>query len=268
MRNIETFRRALNERRALKIISGINNMDLDRVRMVVSSAIEAGADAVDVSADRRVLTMVREMIESANSSISLFASSVNPSELAEAVNVHHVDAIELGNFDALYREGRSFSSMEVLSLVRETLSMIEEHRSEVMFSVTIPGSISVNDQISLARELEMLHIDLIQTEGYVSEEMKLENTRTMLNRAELTLSNTIELSRNTELPIMTSSNINTVTASMAFAAGASAIGCGSCVNRLESQIQMLAVIKNLREISNRNWNWSMNHMSTRRESLV
>ncbi|MBR1907456.1 DUF561 domain-containing protein [bacterium] len=268
MRNMENFKRALSERRALKIIAGMNNMDLDRVRMVVSSAMEAGADAVDVSANRQVLTMVREMMENSNSTMALFASSVNPSELAEAVNVHHVDAIELGNFDALYREGRSFSSMEVLSMVRETLSMIEEHRAEVMFCVTIPGSLSVNDQISLVRELEMMNIDMIQTEGYVSEEMTLENTRTLLNRAELTLSNTIELSRNTELPIMTASNINTVTASMAFAAGASAIGCGSCVNRLESQIQMMAVIKNLREIANRSWNWSMNHMSTRRESLV
>ena len=36
MRNIETFKRALNEKRALKIISGINNIDLDRVKMVVS----------------------------------------------------------------------------------------------------------------------------------------------------------------------------------------------------------------------------------------
>ena len=128
MRNIETFKRALNEKRALKIISGINNIDLDRVKMVVSSAIEAGADAVDVSANHNVLSMVKDMIETSNSSIALFASSVNPTELAEAVNVHHVDAIELGNFDALYREGRSFSSMEVLSLVRETLSMIEENR--------------------------------------------------------------------------------------------------------------------------------------------
>ena len=78
MRNIETFKRALNEKRALKIISGINNIDLDKVKMVVSSAIEAGADAVDVSANSRVLTMVKEMIESANSSISLFASSIKP----------------------------------------------------------------------------------------------------------------------------------------------------------------------------------------------
>lgn len=266
MRNIETFKRALNEKRALKIISGINNIDLDKVKMVVSSAIEAGADAVDVSANSRVLTMVKEMIESANSSISLFASSIKPTELAEAVNVHHVDAIELGNFDALYREGRNFSSMEVLSLVRETLSMIEENRSNVMFCVTIPGSISINDQISLGRELESLNIDLIQTEGFVQNESNLESTRTWLNRAELTLSNTIELSRNIELPIMTASNINTVTASMAFAAGASAIGCGSCVNKLESQIQMLAVIKNLREISNRNMNMNMN--MNRKESLA
>ena len=31
MRNIETFKRALNEKRALKIISGINNIDLLKI---------------------------------------------------------------------------------------------------------------------------------------------------------------------------------------------------------------------------------------------
>lgn len=74
----------------------------------------------------------------------------------------------------------------------------------------------------------------------------------LLNQAEVTIANTIELSKNIELPIMTSSHINTVTAQLAFAAGASVIGCGSCINKLESKISMLAVISNLMEIANRN----------------
>ena len=252
MRRIELFKQALNEKRALKVISGINNFDLERVEMIVSSAIEANATAIDVAATQEVLELSNRLISESDSNITLIASSINPIELANAVNIHNVDAIELGNFDALYKDGLSMNSTKILDLVRETLSLIENRRSEIMFSVTIPGSLEISEQISLARELESMNIDLIQTEGFVSEINNFEGARAWLNRAELTISNTLELSKNIELPIMTSSNINTITAQFAFAAGASAIGCGSCVNRLESKISMLAVISNLVEIANRN----------------
>ena len=253
MNSIELFKQALSEKRALKVISGINNMNLEKVEMVVSSAIEAKATAIDVAANEEVLSLATRLISESNSDITLFASSINAIELANAVNNFDVNAIELGNFDALYNQGITMSSIQIINIVKETLSMInEEMRSQILFSVTIPGSLAINEQISLARELESLGIDLIQTEGFVSQASQFEGARAWLNRAELTISNTLELSRNIELPIMTSSNINTTTAQFAFAAGASAIGCGSCINRLESKISMLAVISNLIEISNRN----------------
>ena len=42
---------------------------------------------------------------------------------------------------------------------------------------------------------------------------------------------------------MTASGITTTTAAMAFAAGASAIGVGSCVNKLNSEIEMIAMAR-------------------------
>ncbi|MBR1680639.1 DUF561 domain-containing protein [bacterium] len=255
MRRIEMFKQAMNEKRALKVMSGINNWDLEIVEMIVSSAIESKATAIDVAAKEEVLELSQRLISESNSDIMLMASSIIPMELANAVNLHNVDAIELGNFESLYKEGLSMTSSQIISLVEETLSLIQENRSEILFSVTIPGMLPISEQISLARKLEEMNIDLIQTEGYVSQEMmnlELEGSRMWLNRAELTISNTLELSRNIELPIMTSSNINTITAQFAFAAGASVIGCGSCINRLESKISMLAVISNLMEIANRN----------------
>jgi len=253
MNSIELFKQALSEKRALKVISGINNLNLEKVEMVVSSAIEAKATAIDVAANEEVLSLATRLISESNSDITLFASSISAIELANAVNNFRVNAIELGNFDALYNQGITMSSIQILDIVKETLSLISsEMRSQILFSVTIPGSLAINEQISLARELESLGIDLIQTEGFVSQASNFEGARAWLNRAELTISNTLELSRNIELPIMTSSNINTTTAQFAFAAGASAIGCGSCINRLESKISMLAVISNLVEIANRN----------------
>ena len=254
MNSIELFKQALSEKRALKVISGINNLNLEKVEKVVSSAIEAKATAIDVAAKEDVLSLATRLISEAKSDIALFASSISAIELANAVNNFNVNAIELGNFDALYNQGiTTMSSIQILDIVKETLSLInKEIRSQILFSVTIPGSLAINEQISLARELESLGIDLIQTEGFVSQASSFEGARAWLNRAELTISNTLELSRNIELPIMTSSNINTTTAQFAFAAGASAIGCGSCINRLESKISMLAVISNLVEIANRN----------------
>ena len=220
--------------------------------------------------NREILSLATNLISEANSDIVLFASSINPVDLAMAVNEYNVDAIELGNFDALYKEGISMTADQIIDIVNETLSLISEKRDEILFSVTIPGSLTIAEQIDLARKLEALHIDLIQTEGYVSQINNFEGARAWLNRAELTISNTLELAKNIELPIMTASNINTTTAQLAFAAGASAIGCGSCINRLESKISMLAVISNLVEIANRNGIMmaALNHHNIETASLV
>ncbi|MBQ3311055.1 DUF561 domain-containing protein [bacterium] len=270
MKRIEFFKQALKEKRALKVISGINNFDIKKAEMVISSAIEAKATAIDVAAKEEILILANKLISESNSNIALIASSINAKELADAVNIHNVDAIELGNFDALYKEGFSMSADKIIEIVNETLSLISQKRSEIMFSVTIPGEMAISEQISLARKLEEMHIDIIQTEGYVSKINNFEGARAWINRAELTISNTFELSKNIELPIMTASNINTTTAQLAFAAGASAIGCGSCVNRLDSKIAMLAVISNLVEIANRNGIMiaALNNESIKNVSLV
>ena len=244
MSRIDLFKQALSERRAVKIISGIDNFDADRVRNVVIAAEQAGASAVDICADREIVSMVRSMTD-----MPIFVSSVKPQELAMAVSLG-ADAIELGNFDALYKNGFSMNYTQVMDLVRETLSLI--NKEDVFFCVTIPGSLEMSEQISMARELESLGIDLIQTEGHYSSESVPTGVLGLLERAQLTLANTIEISRNVDIPVMTASGINPTTASLAFASGASAIGCGSCVNKLDSEISMIAVSKSLVEIASRN----------------
>ncbi len=244
MSRIDSFKQALMEKRAVKIIAGIDNFDADRVKNVVLAANQAGASAVDICADREIISMVREL-----TNMPIFVSSIKPQDLAMSIAMG-ADAIELGNFDALYKNGISMTGSQVMDLVRETLSMI--NKEEVFFSVTIPGNIEISEQISMARELESMGIDLIQTEGHYSNTDIPNGVRGLVERAELTISNTIEISRNVEIPVMTATGINPTTASLAFAAGASAIGCGSCVNKLDSEISMIAVSKELVEIANRN----------------
>lgn len=245
MSRINSFRKHLNEKRAVKIIAGIDNFDINNIKKVVRAAENANAGAVDICADENIISEIRNMTD-----IPVFVSSILPSELARAVELG-ADAVELGNFDALYKKGLSFSKEEVLRLTDETINLLGENR--VFFSVTIPGELSVNEQIELARNLEARHIDLIQTEGHFSAAKQTDGVRGLLERAELTLANTIELTRNVEIPVMTATGINPTTAALAFAAGASAIGCGSCINKLDSEISMTATANQLVEIATENF---------------
>ena len=244
MARIDSFKHALEEKRAVKVIAGIDNFDVENIKKVVSSAEKANASAVDICAREDIIREVRSMTD-----LPLFVSSIVPSELVRAVELG-ADAIELGNFDVLYKKGTSFSAQDVLRLARETKDMLDNR--EVFFSVTIPGEISTADQIELAEKLEAMGIDLVQTEGHYTSEVELSGARALMDRAELTISNTIELARNVEMPIMTATGINPTTAPFAFAAGASAIGCGSCVNKLTSDLAMVATISSLVEIANKN----------------
>jgi len=244
MKRIDSFRQHLEEKRAVKVIAGIDNFDVENVKMVVTAANQAGASAIDICADREIIKAARAMTE-----LPLFVSSIVPEELAMAIEMG-ADAIELGNFDALYRKGLRMNAEEVLALTRRTLGLI--NRAETFFSVTIPGHISIGDQIELARQLEGLGIDLIQTEGAAITDSRSEGARGLLETAQVSIANTIELARNTEIPIMTASGITTTTAAMAYAAGASAIGVGSCINKMDSSIGMISVARSLVEIATAN----------------
>ena len=244
MARIDLFKQHLQEKKAVKIIAGIDNFDIQNSKKVVTSAENSGASAVDICAKEEIVKEIRSITE-----LPLFVSSIVPQELVRAVELG-ADAIELGNFDVLYKKGISFNAKEVLNLVKETLTML--NGKEIFFSVTIPGEIAVSEQIELARELEVLGIDLIQTEGHFSKDSQADGVRGLMERAELTISNTLELTRNIELPIMTATGINPTTAPFAFAAGASAIGAGSCINKMDSTLSMMATIKKLVEIAEKN----------------
>ncbi len=244
MSRIDLFKQHLEQKRAVKIIAGIDNYDIENIKKVVSAAEKSGASAIDICANEDIITEIRSMTD-----MPIFVSSIVPSELVRAVELG-ADAIELGNFDVLYKTGKSFSAGEVMHLVQETKNMLGDR--DVFFSVTIPGEISITEQIEMAHTLEDMGIDLIQTEGHYVADSKLEGARALMDRAELTISNTIELTRNVEIPIMTATGINPTTAPFAFAAGASAIGCGSCINKLSSEIAMIATATALVEIAKKN----------------
>jgi hypothetical protein len=246
MNRIDLFRKDLEAKKAVKIIAGIDNFNVDVVKNVVSAAEMGGASAVDICYNEEIISMVKEM-----TSLPVFVSSIVPSELANAVRLG-ADAIEVGNFDALYKKGQRVSAQQVLDIVNETLRLL--NGTKTFMCVTVPGHIDISEQISLAMKLEELNIDLIQTEGAATVTPSKNGARGLLQTAEVSISNTIELVRNTSIPVMTASGISTTTAPLAFASGASAIGVGSCVNKLNSTIAMVAAVKSIVECASRKSN--------------
>ncbi len=243
MSRIETFKRHLAEKRAVKVIAGIDNFNIDTIKKVVCAAEQASASAVDVACNEEIIRVAKEI-----TSLPVFVSSVVPSELVSAVEMG-ADAIEFGNFDALYKKGERFTAQDVLRIVSETLEML--NGKKIFTCVTVPGHIDINEQIELSKKLEEMNIDLIQTEGSATVSTSNTGARGLLETAQVSIANTIDLARNTDIPIMTASGITTTTAPLAFAAGASAIGVGSCVNKLDSTLSMIAVIRTLVECASK-----------------
>ncbi len=242
---IEVFKKHLREKRAVKIIAGIDNFNLESVAKVCRAAQKGHASAVDISADKDVYEIARQ-----NTKLPIFVSSIHPFELKKAVE-WGADAIEIGNFDALYKKGQTFSADEVYNIALETIGLLNNHN--IFTCVTIPGNIDIKDQIELAKKLEILGVDLIQTEGLKQSTTSTNPSAHLVSYAQATIANTIELSQHTSIPIMSASGISAKTAPLAFASGADAVGVGSAVNKLESEIAMCATVMSIvSSISHRN----------------
>lgn len=242
MDRISKLRQALKERKCVKVISGIANFDIDKVRKVVLAASKGGATAVDVAAKPEIVFESRKLTD-----VALFASSVCPKELFMAIK-HGADVAELGNFDALYENGIQFSSEKVYELAVESLELIGDNG---LLCITVPGHLPVNEQVDLAEKLQELGIDFIQTEGSILSKPTDPGALGLIEKATVTLANTVELAMNVKhIPIITASGIGPVTAPMAIAAGASGVGVGKYVNSLSMELEMLAAVRSIVESVN------------------
>lgn len=235
MRNIEVFKKHLREKRAVKIISGINNFDVESVKRIAIAAQMGMASALDVACSTDVIKVAKE-----NFKKTIFASSVHPFKLLEAVKAG-ADAVEIGNFEALYKEGIYLSPSDVYEVVVETMDLISKY--DAFVCVTIPGHVSIEEQIDLAKKLELLGVDMIQTEG--SSQIKASGVSGLFEAAKSTISHTLELSQHVGIPVMSASGLTPQTVPLAFAAGAQAVGVGSCVSRLDTQVGMIAMVRSI-----------------------
>lgn len=225
----------LHDQRLLKVIAGIGNTDMDNVSMVLSAANAANAVAVDVAATPEIVSMAR-----AATPAILFASSIDPKALAEAVNLG-ADVVELGNYDVLYPQGIYLSEVDVLRLAHETTTLVA---GRAAISVTIPGHLAADAQVRLAKALEALDITLIQTEGAARMVAATPTIKalTAAEKATIALANTRTLASATSLPVLAASGMSAETVADALAAGACGVGLGSVVNRCASHAEMVQAI--------------------------
>jgi phosphate uptake regulator len=229
--SMQALKVALQARRAVKVIAGIANFDLQNVLQVARAAEIAGAHAVDVAARPEIVIAVREV-----TSAAIFASSVEPKALAAAVAAG-ADVAELGNFDALYDQGLFLSAEAVLKLAEETVALVQ---GQALVSITIPGHLTLESQIHMASQLEAMGVDMIQTEGAARVLASQPTVKSLspAEKEELTLRNTRALVKATTLPVMTASGITADNAALAFEAGAAAVGVGAYINKANSAAEM------------------------------
>ncbi|HEY9766653.1 MAG TPA: DUF561 domain-containing protein, partial [Chroococcales cyanobacterium] len=113
MKAIDRLNKALTDRNFFKAIAGIDNFDHQSVLSLVKAAEIGGAQAVDIACDVELLRKVK-----VETNLVVFVSSLDPLKLIEAAKFG-ADVLEIGNFDALYRQGFLPSALDILGWVRQ-----------------------------------------------------------------------------------------------------------------------------------------------------
>lgn len=232
-----TLERAFANRCVLKVISGLNNFDSNRVAATVKAAHHGGATFLDIAADADLVKMARQLTD-----LPICVSAVEAEKFLKPVAAG-ADLIEIGNFDSFYTQGIRFEAEEVLALTKQTRALFPR----ITLCVTVPHILTLDQQVHLAEELVKVGADIIQTEGGTSSKPQNPGTLGLIEKASPTLAAAYEISRAVSVPVLCASGISSVTAPLAIAAGAAGVGVGSAINQLNSEVAMIAVVCGLVE---------------------
>ena len=238
----DSLQASLKQRCLLKVIAGLTNFDSTSVEKVAKAAGHGGADLLDLACDPALVRLA-----TATSGLPVCVSAVDPALFPAAVEAGAA-MVEIGNFDAFYAQGRIFDGPEVLELTLRTRQLLPE----VVMSVTVPHVLPMDQQEQLAVDLVAAGADLIQTEGGVSAKPFSAGRLGLIEKAAPTLAAASSIASalkvvGHQVPVLCASGLSSVTVPLAIAAGASGVGVGSAVNRLDDPLAMLAVVRGLRE---------------------
>ena len=236
-----SIQNSIQNRSLLKVISGLNNFNSKSVFRISKAAGIGGADLIDIACEPDLVELALEA-----SNIPVCVSSVEPKLFPDAIKAG-ASIVEIGNFDSFYPEGRFFSSDDVLSLAIESRRLLPES----VLSVTVPHTLPFDSQAQLALKLIDIGVDFIQTEGGTSSNPISPGTQGLIEKASPTLASTFSIAAAlrescNNVPIICASGLSEVTVPMAISVGATGVGVGSAVNKLNTELAMIATIKGLR----------------------
>ncbi|KAI5064760.1 hypothetical protein GOP47_0019455 [Adiantum capillus-veneris] len=223
-------------RRAFKVISGLQNFDAKNVTSVVIAAQKGGATHVDIACSPDLVKLALQL-----ASLPVCVSSVEPEFFLPAVEAG-AHMVEIGNYDSFYaKNNRFFSAEEVLDLARQTRRLLPS----TVLSVTVPHTLSLDEQVKLAEMLEGEGVDIIQTEGGTSTSPSKPGVHGLMEKAAPTLAAAYSISKAVQIPVMCASGLSDVTAPLALAAGAAGVGVGSAINKLDNEVAMIASVRSI-----------------------
>lgn len=236
-------------RKVIKVICGLQNTNIVNIIQVVKAAELAGATYIDIVANTKIVSIIKSLTY-----LPICVSSINPIDLYNC-SLMGADIVELGNFDVFYDKNIQFSQEYILNLADETRSLIPDKD----ICVTIPHTLNLYEQVSLARSLENIGINIIQTEGYNSKINIQSNLNKYINikvdfdvlsqathYSAATLSSTLLITSNVDIPVITASSLNDLSSIIAFNYGASGIGIGSCINSMHNIYDMSDLLSEIK----------------------
>ena len=238
----QKVQKELYKKSLLKIISGLNNFDIESVQMIAKAAAIGGADVIDIACKPLLVEKVLDI-----TSLPICVSAVEPILFIDSVKAG-ATFIEIGNFDSFYEKGIMFSANQVLSLTKQTKDLLPH----IPLSVTVPHTLSLDKQVDLALQLIKEGVDIIQTEGGKSSKPYSSGIQGLFEKSVPTLAATFAIKQEfiknaIDNPIMSASGLSQITCPLAITAGASAVGVGSVINKLDNMVGMIAGIRGLKE---------------------
>ena len=232
---------AFSNKSLIKVIAGIDNTNIKNVLKIAKSADSSQATYIDIAANVRLVKILKNV-----SQLPICISSINSIDIYNCI-LAGADIIEIGNYDFFYNKGIYLTVEQIINLVLEVKSFM----ANVDICVTIPYYISLCEQIQLAKKLEIIGVNILQTEG-VSRLHKLQISDTCVDLINVkntflpSLLSTYMISKAVHIPIITSSGSKNITSHIPSNYGASGIGIGSS---LRNQTNIRDMVKYINQCS-------------------
>nr|YP_009244684.1 hypothetical protein Ppul_081 [Pyropia pulchra]AMK96926.1 hypothetical protein Ppul_081 [Pyropia pulchra] len=221
-----------NDKLAVKVITGLNNFNIKQIKQMTQAAEIAGATYMDIAAD---ISIVKEL--QSTTTIPICVSAISAEKLFHCEKAG-VQILEIGNYDVFYAQGRFFSSKEIMQISEDIRNLLPN----TTLCVTIPHVLCMEEQIKLTQNLRNLGVDIIQTEGKSTSFSKQGDLSGIIQKSASTCSSTYTISKNSNMPIISASGISALTSPISFLYGASCVGVGNNIQRLNNIKSMVLYI--------------------------